>query len=216
MVSCLHRSVDLALDMCNNLALGLWSLKKNHPLSGSFKGVFHAGGAQKLNCSRTEALTKTVQSKRTFQVLNYTELFGGVCKKSLPFSHIKEMLLKMGSRVPVLPLTLSRCQAPTEHRGSGKGPETEVKVALNKPGLQEKCFPRAANGKDWISPSWLLGLVPFFHNHQIFFLISFSSAPPSCQSDHSSNPNTFSWTPTSKHPHKPLHLSLSIFHSHGS
>lgn len=100
MVSCLHRSVDLALDMCNNLALGLWSLKKNHPLSGSFKGVFHAGGAQKLNCSRTEALTKTVQSKRTFQVLNYTELFGGGLQKVSPLFTHKGNAVKNGKQSP--------------------------------------------------------------------------------------------------------------------
>lgn len=85
-VSCLHRSVDLALDMWNNLALGLWSLKKNHPLSGSFKGVFYAGGAQNLNCSRTEALIKTAQSKRNFpgSKLHRTVLGRGVVKSLSP------------------------------------------------------------------------------------------------------------------------------------
>lgn len=39
-MSCLHRSVDLALDMWNNLALGLWSLKKNHPLSAHLRVCF--------------------------------------------------------------------------------------------------------------------------------------------------------------------------------
>lgn len=77
----------------NKLVLRLWSLKKNHPLSGSMKAMFYAGETQKLSCSTTSAFALAVKSTGTFQVLNYTGLFGWVCRTSHPFSHIRETVL---------------------------------------------------------------------------------------------------------------------------
>lgn len=106
----------------------------------------------------------------------------------------------MRSRAPVLPLTLSRCQAPTDHRGSGNGPETEVKAAKTNQGYGEmqmekagssllacwlwclsstiiKSSSRSASPQHLLAPGQLIAAIPT-HFHGLHFKASSQTSPP--------------------------------------